>query len=100
MYSSFAGGRGAAGFQVGRDSSNERTVGGSVGGAWSTWPFRRRATSARTRHMISSIERLCRVDLDGASWLFCSITSHLNTSDRVMLETLMAGGTQAVPTNC
>src|SRR5262249_51347512 len=59
VYLSLAGRRAAAGFQLGMDSSKEGIWSGNVGvGSLAGPPFRRRATSARTRHMMSSIDKL------------------------------------------
>src|SRR5262245_24825613 len=75
LYLSLAGGRAAAGFQLGVDSSNEGTWLGNVGVALTECPFRRRATSVRTRHMMSSIDKFCGVDRDEVSCPFSSVRS-------------------------
>src|SRR5262245_15502600 len=75
LYLSLAGRRAAAGFQPGVDSSNEGTWLGNVGVGLTEWPFRRRATSVRTRHMMSSIDKLCGVDRSEVAWIFSSVGS-------------------------
>src|SRR5215471_13571213 len=63
VYLFLAGRRAAAGFQLGTDSSKEGIWLGNVGvGSLVGPPFRRRATSARTLHMMSSIDKFRGVD--------------------------------------